>query len=169
MGALAVLQSGRRAFDVDVPHLIVALIAGGTAILCVLIHYEAMSRGMRVLPKMGIPRRMRICGLILGLLLAHVVEVWLFAIIYWLLDPYEQLGQITGPFDEGALDFVYFSVVTFSTLGFGDYVANGPITILVGTEALVGLAFIAWTASIAFMEMQRDWDGLNGNGGNHRA
>ena len=100
MGALAVLESGRRAFDVDLPHLIVALIAGGTTILCVLIHYEAMSRGMRVLPRLGIPRRMRICGLILGLLLAHVVEVWLFAIVYWLLDPYAQLGQITGPFDD---------------------------------------------------------------------
>ncbi|MEM9379806.1 MAG: potassium channel family protein [Planctomycetota bacterium] len=165
MGAFAVIESGRRAFDVELPHFIVALVAAVTTILCVLVHYEAMRWGMRILPAWGIPRRARICGLILGLLLAHVIEVWLFALVYWALDPYTQLGQVTGPFDEGALDFVYFSVVTFSTLGFGDYVANGPITVLVGTEALVGLTFIAWTASIAFMEMQRDWNG-NGENGN---
>ncbi|MEM6671890.1 MAG: potassium channel family protein [Planctomycetota bacterium] len=158
------VEASRRAFDVTGPHLVIGLVSGLCTILCVLVHYEAMHLATRVLPRTKVPQRARVVGLILTLLVAHVVEVWIFGLTYWLLDPYPALGRIEGPFDEGALDFIYFSVVTFSTLGFGDLVPAGPISILCGTEALVGLSFIAWTASIAFVEMQRDWIDSQGSG-----
>ena len=37
--------------------------------------------------------------------------------------------QIDGTFEEGALDFIYFSVVNYTTLGFGDLIPRGPIRI----------------------------------------
>ena len=57
----------------------------------------------------------------------------------------------------GFLDFVYFSAITYTTVGFGDYVPTGPIRFLAGTEALTGFLLITWSASFTFLEMQRYW------------
>ena len=153
----AALEVTRKSFNIEGPHVLVGFIAGLVTIACVLVHYEMMRWAVHLLPRTALPQRARIVGLILAMMVAHVVEVWIFGLMYWYLDAWPHLGTVQGPFDEGALDFVYYSVVTFSTLGFGDFVPNGPISILCGTEALVGLSFIAWTASIAFLEMQHDW------------
>lgn len=133
------------------------LIAGLVTIVVVLVHYESLSTLARLMPILRLPRRMRIMVAIFGMLVAHVVEVWIFGLTYWWLDRWPELGRLPGTFEEGALDFVYFSVVTYTTLGYGDIVPTGPIRILAGTEALVGLALITWSASFSFLEMQRDW------------
>lgn len=147
----------RQTFDVTGPHLVMAAISAVAVVVSVLIHYEAMSFAIRVVPRMSRSRRTRIVALILVMLVAHVVEIWLFGFLYWLLHAWPELGAITGSFSEGALDYVYFSVITFTTVGYGDYLPQGPVTILCGTEALVGISFLAWTASVTFLEMQRDW------------
>lgn len=157
MDPALLLEATRRPFDVSGTHVLIGLISGLITIVCILVHYEVMSWAIATLPRTALPRRARIVGLILAMLVAHVIEIWIFGLAYWWLDGYPHLGQINGAFDEGALDFIYFSVVTFATLGYGDFAPTGPISILCGTEALVGLNFLAWTASIVFLEMQRDW------------
>jgi len=52
---------------------------------------------------------------------------------------------------------VYFSAVTYSTVGFGDVIPTGPLRFLVGTEALTGFVLITWSASFTYLEMQRYW------------
>ena len=42
-------------------------------------------------------------------------------------------------------------------LGFGDVVPIGAIRLLAGTEALNGLLMIGWTASYAYITMERFW------------
>lgn len=156
--ALACLQDlGRRGFHVSGAQVLMGLISGLVTIVAVLLHYEALSALARLMPVLRLPRRMRITIAIFGMLIAHVVEVWIFGLAYWWLDRWPVLGQLPGSFHEGALDFVYFSVVTYTTLGYGDIVPGGPVRILAGTEALVGLTLITWSASFSFLEMQRDW------------
>lgn len=133
------------------------LVSGLATVICVLLHYEALSIMSRRLPAIRLRRRARVVVAILGIMLTHVVQVWIFGLTYWLLDHFPTLGRLPGEFDEGALDFVYFSVVTYTTLGFGDIVPVGAIRILAGTEALLGLTLITWSASFTFLEMQRDW------------
>jgi Ion channel len=152
-----VLDATRRDFHVSGAQLVVGLVSILLVGVCVLFHYEALSRTSRILPVVRLPRRMRIVVLILAMLTAHVVEVWIFALAYWFLDAWPALGRLGGTFEEGALDFVYYSVVTYTTLGFGDILPRGAVRILTGTEALLGLGLITWTASFAFLEMQRDW------------
>lgn len=53
-----------------------------------------------------------------------------------------------------------FSFSTYTTLGFGDIVATGPLRLLAGIEGITGLVLIAWTASFAYVEMGHYW----GNG-----
>lgn len=67
-------------------------------------------------------------------------------------------GEIVTKGQVGLLDCAYFSFSTFSTLGYGDVVATGPIRYLVGLEALVGLVLIGWTTSFLFMEMYEYWN-----------
>ena len=150
-------ELSRREFQVSGPQVIVGLVSMVVSAICVLFHYEVMSVSSRWLPRTGMPRRARIVFLIFAVMIAHVVEVWIFGLTYWLLDRWSGLGTLPGEFDEGALDFIYYSVVTYTTLGFGDIIPQGPIRILTGTEALVGLGLITWSASLAFLEMQRDW------------
>jgi hypothetical protein len=151
----------RRQFHVTPEDGVVGLIAALVVIVCVLVHYEMMSTASRVMPHIGLPRRTRIVGVILTMIIAHVIEVWIFGLAYWYLDQWPSLGTLVGRFQDGALDFVYFSVVSYTTLGYGDIVPEGAIGILAGTEALVGLSLITWSASFAFLEMQRDWFEFN--------
>ena len=127
-------------------------------VLVVLIHYEFLYRMSRAIPKMKIKHRFRIVFGVLGALIAHSIEVWLFAIIYYLLPWFENLGSLTGDFDASLMDSAYFSYTTYTTLGFGDIQPHGPIRHFVGLESLTGLLLITWTASFLYFEMQHYWN-----------
>jgi hypothetical protein len=47
--------------------------------------------------------------------------------------------------------------VTYTTVGYGDFVPTGAIRFLCGVEALAGFVLITWSASFMFIEMQRYW------------
>jgi len=65
------------------------------------------------------------------------------SIWYWL---YKGVGEIVGqqivPL-KGYLNYLYFSVVTFTTLGYGDFRPIGSCKILSSIEALLGIFFVA--------------------------
>lgn len=158
----ATLEQSRWSFHVTLPQAIVGLISALVVLGCVLFHYEVMSWSSRVIPRLRLVRRARIVVLILATLAAHVVEVWIFGLAYWALDHWPQLGQLQGDLDEGVFDFVYFSATSYTTLGFGDQVPVGAIRVLCGAESLVGLCLITWSASLAFLQMRRDWSEFQG-------
>lgn len=91
-------------------------------------------------------------------LLAHTIEIWIFAIAYYLMNESETWGNLQGNFDGALMDCVYFSFATYTTLGFGDIEPFGYLRFLTGIEALTGLVLITWTASFLYIEMQRYWD-----------
>lgn len=123
----------------------------------VLIHFEALNMLSIVTPKMPIRHRLRVLIGVFGALVAHVIEIWVFAFGYYFMVNYADLGTLTGNFGNGLMDCVYFSFVSFTTLGFGDIVATGDARFLAGLEALTGLVLITWTASFMFIEMQKQW------------
>lgn len=126
-------------------------------IVVVLIHYEFLYWMTRLMPKLKSTHRFRIVLGVGGALVAHAVEVWVFAFAYYLLHHAERWGTLQGNFDGSLLDCVYFSFTTYSTLGFGDIEAMGPLRFLTGIESLTGLVLITWSASFLFVEMQRYW------------
>ena len=78
--------------------------------------------------------------------LAIVVEAWLWALVY-LLNP-----MITAlPDMETAL---YFSMVTYSTLGYGDVVLVGKWRILASIQAANGVIVFGWTTALIFIWIQ---------------
>lgn len=127
--------------------------------IAVLIHFEALNKLSLVTPKIPIQHRVRVLVGVLGALIAHVIEIFVFASGYYFMLHNGEFGTIVGRFDRSLMDCVYFSFVNFTTLGFGDVVATGDIRFLTGLEALTGLVLITWTASFMFIEMEKQWKG----------
>ncbi|RAU42291.1 MULTISPECIES: potassium channel family protein [unclassified Pseudomonas] len=123
----------------------------------VFVHYECLLRLNLLMPALNIWHRFRVVFGVLGALVAHAIEVWIFALGYYLMNASDSMGKLTGNHDGSFLDSVYFSFTTFTTIGFGDITPIGPLKFLTGLEALTGLVLITWTASFLFIEMQKYW------------
>ena len=126
--------------------------------LAVLIHYEGLSFLNQWLRRRGqSPRRRLLLYSITGVIFLHLIEIWLFGIGYYVLQCFPQYGYIHGSEARHFLDDIYFSSAVYSSVGFGDLVPIGPIRFIAGTEGLVGLVLIGWSASFTYLEMQRYW------------
>ena len=140
------------------PHMILITLFNTLIITtAVIVHYECLMRLNLLMLRLNIWHRFRMVFGVLGALVAHAIEVWIFALGYYLMNASEHLGQLTGNYDGSFMDSVYFSFTTFTTIGFGDITPNGPLKFLTGLEALTGLVLITWTASFLFIEMQKYW------------
>jgi hypothetical protein len=125
--------------------------------LAVIVHYEVLGGAGRLLKLFDPRRRRRMILLIIIVLLAHIAEIWLFAFGYFGLAQFPGLGGLQGIAHVGLSEYAYYSAVVFTTLGFGDVIPFGAIRFMTGMEALTGLVLITWSASFAFLEMQRHW------------
>ena len=73
---------------------------------------------------------------VLGLFLLHTIEVWVWAGAYlWL--------AAIGTLEEA----LYFSTVTFSTIGFGDFTLGPEWRLLSSLEGVDGLLLIGWSTA----------------------
>jgi hypothetical protein len=142
---------------------IVALLTAGVVTLAVVLHYEIIAGLNRWVQHKGgyasleRPSRRTLLFVMFALLLAHVAEIWLFALGYFILDRTGDFGGLLGYESYTFLDFVYFSAATYSTVGYGDLAPTGPMRFLAGTEALTGFMLITWSASFTYLIMARTW------------
>ena len=126
--------------------------------IVVMFHYETLAYLSGFIKKMNIKHQYRIVVGVFGCLIAHAVEIWFFAISYFLMHRSEKWGHFEGNFDGTLMDCSYFSFTTYTTLGFGDISPIGDVRYLTGIESLTGLVLITWTASFLYYEMQRHWE-----------
>ena len=137
-------------------HLIALIISGVVVTICVVLHYEALRFLSRTVG-VHVHKRIGVLVVMLGLLVAHVLEIIIFALGYLLMQHGAGLGHITGMDEGNLLDVIYYSSVVYTTVGFGDLLPVGSIRILTAAEGLAGLAMITWSASFTFLAMQRFW------------
>ncbi len=83
---------------------------------------------------------------VLALFTAHIVEIWLWAALYLLLDclPNNTLSEA-----------LYFSTVTYTTVGYGDIVLVDGFRMMSGIEAANGFLLFGWTTAFIFEIMSR--------------
>lgn len=144
--------------------LIAFIINSVLVAMAVMIHYEMLYRLSRLMPSLRIKHRYRLVVGIFGALMAHITEIWMFAIGYYFLTHSISIGSLIA-FDSGEsihslMDCVYYSFITYTTLGFGDIIPTGTLRFLTGLESLTGLVLITWTASFMYFEMQKYWNDL---------
>ncbi len=124
--------------------------------LCTIIHAVFMiaanhtveTRLTRFGPIRGQFRRAVLIWLItLWMFLAIVLEAWLWALVYLF-----QSSITVIPDPETAF---YFSMVTYTTLGYGDVVLTGQWRTLASIQAANGLIIFGWTTALIFYFIQK--------------
>jgi len=128
--------------------------------LTVVIHYESLRLTANVLPRLKIPARTRIIFVIFAAFIAHIIEIYVYAIAYYVMATYLNLGELKHFADSlngGFKDYVYYSMVSYTSLGLGDVWPSGGLRLITGIEALNGLVLIAWTASFTYLAMEKFW------------
>jgi hypothetical protein len=95
----------------------------------------------------------------LGMIVLHFVEIFLWAIAYMLVAV-DELQSLESA--------VYFSAVTFTTLGYGDITLSSNWRLLSGFEAINGIVLIGWTTAFLYAILQRMWEArASTTGGTH--
>lgn len=138
--------------------LIALLTSSILVMLTVLVHYEVLHQLSRLLPHINIRPQFHIVIGVLGALMAHVIEIWIFAVGFYFLTANDLIGSLTGNFTGSLEDCGYYSFITYTSLGFGDIIPVGYLRFITGVEALTGLVLIAWTASFVYVQMQNFWN-----------
>jgi len=71
-----------------------------------------------------------------GLFVVHMVEIWIWALVYTMVDAIPDFA-----------DSLYFSAITFSTLGYGDALLHEDWQLLAGLEGISGFLLIGWSTA----------------------
>jgi hypothetical protein len=118
------------------------------AILLVAVTVAIHATGMLVLLRLLVKRRatgefhyfrgiLAMAFIVIALLSIHVTELLVWAIYY------NAKGYLPD-----FVTSVYFSMTTYSTLGYGDIVLKGSARLLSGVESLAGLLMIGWSTAL---------------------
>lgn len=127
-------------------------------IATILLHYQILYWLDKVLKRLNeVKPRIKVLIGVGSIFMAHVIEIWLFGLGYFLSLHIDGMGTISGKTGDIFLDCIYLSFITYTTVGYGDIIAQGTMRYLTGVEALTGLILVSWSASFLFLEMQRYW------------
>ena len=123
----------------------------------VVIHYELLQFAGTLPRRLTVPTRPRIIIVIGVVLAAHILEAGLYAAAYYVLRIQLGMGGLGGHLEGDLLDYFYFSMATYTTLGIGDLHPSGVMRLIAGVESLNGLVLIGWSASFTYLTMEELW------------
>ena len=89
-------------------------------------------------------------------ILIHVIHSLVWAICFYIIP---QTAAQFANFSES----VYFSLVTFTTLGYGDISLSSDWRLLSGLEAINGIMLIGWSTAMMFSLIQNIYKKINAN------
>lgn len=118
--------------------------------LAALLHFDALRLLSLMLHRMQGPRR-RALAVMLGLALAHLAEIMVFASAY-ALGHVSGLGRLAGA-SGTAGDAFYLSAATYTTVGYGDLSPIGALRLVAACEAVAGPLLLGW--SVTFLARGR--------------
>ncbi len=79
---------------------------------------------------------------ILAVFVAHVIEIWIWAMFYYFKAPISEIPTLEAA--------VYFSTSSFTTVGFGDLVLSEDWRLLSSFEATNGMILFGWSTAFIF-------------------
>ncbi len=139
--------------------MILLLISIGMIILTVGTHtvgaaWWLTSLGKRIVKRYHMNQPTRLFRSILStafvLILLHILEAIFWALLFLALPSRGGLDS----FHEA----MYFSMVTFTTLGYGDITLNADWQLLAGVEGMVGIVVFGLTTAMLFAVIQKCWN-----------
>jgi len=128
--------------------------------LTIFLHFMGLRTISRIVGRETFPASIRVISAIYLIALVHLAEVFLFGAGYYVAENYLDAGSLTGEFGGDFREYIYYSLVSYTSLGLGDVYPQGPIRLLTGLEALTGLLMIGWSASFTYIYMSKFWKDL---------
>ena len=123
--------------------LVQLVLATAMVVMTVLIHLFGLAILMRMLRShTRIFRKLTIMPLTLllaatvGIITIHTIEIWIYALLYLQLDAFSHFEQA-----------LYFSTVTYATIGYGDVVMPHQWRILGAIEGAAGIIMLGWSTA----------------------
>ena len=138
-----------------------ALIGAALVIITVILHAVGTTAWLRVLGRRyadneGLIRAGKtlqvLIGTVIVLLVLHTLQIVLWAYAYLTIVPAGELDSLE--------EAVYFSFVTFTTLGYGDITLSQGWRLLSGIQALNGIMLVGWSTAMLFAVVQKSWQGM---------
>ena len=132
-----------------------ALLGLGLLVTCVIVQSAGMlalihwlARVRLILESPSTPRRVALLlRVFLAIVLLHLIQVGLWAVVFWVARVLPNL--------ETAL---YFSLVSYTTIGFGDVVLGPGWRVLAGIEGLTGILLVGWSTAFVFSVVNRMYE-----------
>lgn len=146
---------GRYILSPMAQFLIASLVSLALIISCSALFYEVLAHVWVNLPRLEGRPRTQILLTILASFMAHTVAVWVFGLSYYVLDHTFHFGSLGGNISHELLEYVYFSAVSYSSLGLGDVYPTEGLQMLVGVEAILGLIFIGWSVTFTYLVTEK--------------
>lgn len=81
------------------------------------------------------------------LMILHFVEIALWAVVYLLVPEITQLSTLE--------EAIYYSMITFTTVGYGDITLGPAWRIMAGFEAMNGIMLFGWSTALLYTVVQK--------------
>jgi Ion channel len=134
---------------------VATMLAASLVIVTFLFHFWVPRWLSGNMARIAMTAGVRIMVIVFTALAAHLVEVGLYAGAYALGDRVLALGSFGGLTVAEHLDYFYFSIVSYTSLGLGDVFPSDHLRFITGVEALNGLLLITWSGSFIYIAMGR--------------
>lgn len=131
--------------------------------VCSLSIYELLRYVWNALPQMTMMPRKRVLLVIGTVFFGHIFNIWVFGMVYYGLTQFNMgtlsgASVIRGDYVVNFFGCLYFSAVSYSTLGLGDVTPEGALRMIAGVEALSGFILIGWTVTFTYLAMEKFWE-----------
>jgi|TARA_Y100001933_G_scaffold232719_1_gene251486 hypothetical protein len=137
--------------------LVSVILAAFLMIAITLFHYFVLRWLSGGMSRISMAATTRILAIVFSVFMAHIIEIVIYSVAFAVSDKLLSLGDFGGRAVETPLDYLYFSIVSYTSLGLGDTYPIGHLRFLTGVESLNGLLLIAWSASFIYLAMGRLW------------
>jgi hypothetical protein len=82
--------------------------------------------------------------IVLAIIVLHGIEIWGFALLYLALDAIQTLEEA-----------LYFSTISYSTVGYNDTHIGGDWRLLGAFESILGMILLGWSTAFFFRMLDR--------------
>ena len=139
-------------------------IGGALIVTTVIVHAIRLELILKVFiavrPEIAVRwRAFALAFVVLAVFLAHVIEIWIWAIFYYLTASISEIPTL-----EAAL---YFSTSSFTTVGFGDLVLSEDWRLLSSFEATNGMILFGWSTAFIFAAVRHIYSRLYRDAGGY--
>ncbi|MBM3604965.1 MAG: hypothetical protein FJX25_09455 [Alphaproteobacteria bacterium] len=135
------------------------LIGFGLVTLLGIFHHFALLELRRLTSDAKEHPNRAIITVFIGLLAIHLAEILFFAGVYHALLSWTEMGKLQE-LDRSWTGLIYFSGINFTTLGYTQIEAAGPLRLINMTQSLGGFMILTWSATFIYSVWKKALEGL---------